>query len=218
MKSCDVLGEQVLGVYSPLGRATSVRLGMKPAKGHEHGLGTCIGKPKVLATGAEDQKATLSSIGSTVSCKKRPEAANIVWSTGCSVQWIRRFEVRKRISRPSTKLASRGVKSTAYYSVEYNSIRLIGMFATNEPSAFLTARSLDEYLGISNHLSSFAIGMRSLGDRPRVGQPHYLASFDLMPAGKIVVYTPRDEQELAVCDLLFSLSYRFACGAMSGGG
>jgi hypothetical protein len=48
-------------------------------------------------------------------------------------------------------------------------------------------------------------------------EPHYLASVGLMPAGAVVVYAPRDEQELGVCDLLFSQSYRFACGFPSRG-
>ena len=41
------------------------------------------------------------------------------------------------------------------------------------------------------------------GPRP---EPHYLASFGLMPAGAVVVYTPRDEQELEVCYFPFSES------------
>ena len=43
-------------------------------------------------------------------------------------------------------------------------------------------------------------------------EPHYLTSYGLMPAGTVVVYTPRDEQELEVCYFLFSESYRSACG------
>jgi hypothetical protein len=42
-------------------------------------------------------------------------------------------------------------------------------------------------------------------------EPHYLASFGSMPAGAVVVYAPRDEQELEVCYFLFSESYHFAC-------
>ena len=127
--------------------------------------------------------------------------------------------MRKQISRPSTKLASRGVKSTACYPSNTIRIRLIEMFATNEPSAFLTAREFGRvllgsptiYLALPLVCAHWAI-VRGWAE------PHYLASFDLMPAGAVVVYTPRDEQELAVCDLLFSLSYRFACGAIYGGG
>jgi hypothetical protein len=38
-------------------------------------------------------------------------------------------------------------------------------------------------------------------------EPHYLGSQGLMPAGTVVVYTPRDLEELAVCSFLFSESY-----------
>ena len=42
-------------------------------------------------------------------------------------------------------------------------------------------------------------------------EPHQLARTGLMPAGIMVVYTPRDEGELRVCATLFGASYRFAC-------
>ena len=41
-------------------------------------------------------------------------------------------------------------------------------------------------------------------------EPHYLRSFGLMPAGALVVYTPKNPEELAICYLLFSKSYHFA--------
>lgn len=42
-------------------------------------------------------------------------------------------------------------------------------------------------------------------------EPHYLRSFGLMPAGAVLVYTPKDRDELAVCYSLFSEAYQFAC-------
>jgi hypothetical protein len=45
----------------------------------------------------------------------------------------------------------------------------------------------------------------------RWAEPHYLQSFGLMPAGTVVVYTPENREELAVCYSLFSEAYRFAC-------
>ena len=42
-------------------------------------------------------------------------------------------------------------------------------------------------------------------------EPHYLGSFGLMPAGAVVVYTPKDREELAVCYSLFAEAYQFAC-------
>jgi hypothetical protein len=38
-------------------------------------------------------------------------------------------------------------------------------------------------------------------------EPHYLRSQGLMPAGTVVVYTPKDVEELAICSVLFSESY-----------
>jgi hypothetical protein len=42
-------------------------------------------------------------------------------------------------------------------------------------------------------------------------EPHYLQSFGLMPAGTLIVYTPRNREELEVCYSLFFESYYFAC-------
>jgi hypothetical protein len=42
-------------------------------------------------------------------------------------------------------------------------------------------------------------------------EPHYLRSFGLMPAGAVLVYTPKDPAELAVCYSLFAEAYNFAC-------
>jgi hypothetical protein len=41
-------------------------------------------------------------------------------------------------------------------------------------------------------------------------EPHYLASQGLMPAGTVLLYTPTDESELAVCRLQFSRAYELA--------
>ena len=43
------------------------------------------------------------------------------------------------------------------------------------------------------------------------GEPHYLRSCGLMPAGAVVVYSPKDQEELAVCHSLFFEAYCFAC-------
>ena len=91
-------------------------------------------------------------------------------------------------------------------------MRLAEMAATDKPSTFLTAREFGRvllgaptiYLALPLVCAHWAI-VRGWSE------PHYLATFGLMPAGAVVVYTPRDEQELAVCHLLFSHSYRFAC-------
>jgi hypothetical protein len=42
-------------------------------------------------------------------------------------------------------------------------------------------------------------------------EPHYLRSFGLMPAGAVLVYIPKDREELSVCYSLFAEAYHFAC-------
>jgi hypothetical protein len=44
-------------------------------------------------------------------------------------------------------------------------------------------------------------------------EPHYSGSFGLMPPGVMVVYTPRNESERAVCRSLFLVSYNGALAA-----
>jgi hypothetical protein len=90
-------------------------------------------------------------------------------------------------------------------------IRLIETATTKDPSAFLTAREFGRvllgaptiYLALPLVCAHWAI-VRGWAE------PHYLASFGSMPAGAVVVYAPRDEQELKVCYFLFSESYHFA--------
>jgi hypothetical protein len=44
-------------------------------------------------------------------------------------------------------------------------------------------------------------------------EPHYLGSFGLLPAGTVVVYTPKDGGELGICYKLFSAAYHSAFAA-----
>jgi hypothetical protein len=48
-------------------------------------------------------------------------------------------------------------------------------------------------------------------------EPHYLTSYGIIPAGVVVLYTPRDEGERAVCYALFEESYNFARKLVSTG-
>jgi len=41
-------------------------------------------------------------------------------------------------------------------------------------------------------------------------EPHLSSGFGLVPPGVMVVYTPRDEYEVAVCRSLFWVSYNFS--------
>jgi hypothetical protein len=44
-------------------------------------------------------------------------------------------------------------------------------------------------------------------------EPHFFSSFGVMPPGVMVVYTPRDEYEVAVCRSLVWVSYDFSLNA-----
>jgi hypothetical protein len=41
-------------------------------------------------------------------------------------------------------------------------------------------------------------------------EPHYMGSFGLLPAGTVVVYAPKDREELSVCYALFHAAYHSA--------
>lgn len=41
-------------------------------------------------------------------------------------------------------------------------------------------------------------------------EPHYMGSFGLLPAGVVVVYTPKDREELSACYALFHAAYHSA--------
>jgi hypothetical protein len=95
-------------------------------------------------------------------------------------------------------------------------IRLAEVVAADEPSAFLTAREFGRVLlGLPTIYLALPLACAHWAIVRGWAEPHYLATFDLMPAGAVVVYTPRDEGELGVCYFLFSQSYRFACGFLS---
>jgi hypothetical protein len=91
-------------------------------------------------------------------------------------------------------------------------IGLIEMASTDEPSAFLAGR---EFCRVLLRSPTIYLALPLVSAHWAIvrgwAEPHYLASFGLMPAGAVVVYTPKDEQELGVCTLLLSQSYRFAC-------
>jgi hypothetical protein len=96
-------------------------------------------------------------------------------------------------------------------------IRLAEMETTDKPSALLTAREFGRVLlGAPTIYLALPLVSAHWAIVRGWAEPHYLASFGLMPAGAVVVYTPRDEQELGACYLLFSESYRFACSLVHG--
>jgi len=92
------------------------------------------------------------------------------------------------------------------------SIRLRETACTDNASAFISGKEFARvllkaptiYLALPLECAHWAI-VRGWAE------PHYLTSYGLIPAGVVVLYTPRDEGERAVCYALFAESYNFAC-------
>lgn len=92
------------------------------------------------------------------------------------------------------------------------SVRIAAIAAASDPSAFLTGREFARvllgaptiYLALPFECAHWAV-FRGWAE------PHYLRSYGMMPVSAVVVYTPRDQEELKVCSFLFSESYHFAC-------
>jgi hypothetical protein len=92
------------------------------------------------------------------------------------------------------------------------SIRLQATAATNDYSAFIHDTVFAEVL-LEAPTIVMVLPLES-AHRAIVkewAEPHYLQSFELVPAGTVIVYTPRNRAELEVCYSLFFESYYFAC-------
>jgi hypothetical protein len=91
-------------------------------------------------------------------------------------------------------------------------IRLEEVATSSDSAAFISARefarvllgALTIYLALPVVSAHWAIARGW-------AEPHYLRSFGLMPAGAVLVYTPKNREELAVCYSLFAEAYHFAC-------
>ena len=87
-------------------------------------------------------------------------------------------------------------------------IRLKEMAASNDPSAFITDREFARvFLGVPTIYLDLPLLCAYRAIVRGWAEPHYLGSQGLMPAGTVVVYTPKDVEELAICSFLFSESY-----------
>jgi hypothetical protein len=87
-------------------------------------------------------------------------------------------------------------------------IRLIEMAASNDPSAFITDREFARvFLGVPTIYLVLPLLCAHRAIVRGWAEPHYLGSQGLMPAGTVVVYTPKAVEELAICSVLFSESY-----------
>lgn len=91
-------------------------------------------------------------------------------------------------------------------------IRVKEIAASSDPSAFITTREFARVLLAS---STIYLALPLVSAHWAIvrgwAEPHYLRSFGLMPAGTVVLYTPRDHEELEVCYGLFSEAYQCAC-------
>ena len=72
------------------------------------------------------------------------------------------------------------------------------------------AESLSYSSRSTNDLSGATFSLRSLAIVQGWAEPHYLGSVGLMPAGTVVVYTPKNREELAICYSLFFAVYHSA--------
>ena len=211
----DLLGERVLQVSSPRGRATSDGVGTNQAKGTSMGLELPLENQR--CSKQEQNSKETGSAGLPARKGQRPQTIRGPVHIQCNGYGDSRYVnqlVDQVLTWPHIESSPPPVSPP-----DTIRIRLTEMAATDKPSAFLTAREFGRvllgaptiYLALPLVCAHWAI-VRGWAE------PHYLASFDLMPAGAVVVYTPRDEGELGVCYFLFSQSYRFACSLFRGEG
>jgi hypothetical protein len=220
LRGCDLLGERVLQVSSPRGRVISDGVGTIQAKSTSMGLELVFENERCSKQEQNSKETTLASIGSAgLPTRKgqRPQTIRGPLHIQCNGHGDPNY-VNQLVDRVLTwpHIESNPLRVSPPNTIRF---RLAEMVATDEPSAFLSAREFGRvllgaptiYLALPLVCAHWAI-VRGWAE------PHYLASFDLMPAGAVVVYTPRDEGELGVCYSLFSQSYRFACGFLRGKG
>jgi hypothetical protein len=219
LRCCDLLGERVLQVSSPRGKAIPDGVGTNQAKGTSMGMELALEREKCSQREQNSKETTLSSIGSAdLPARKgrRPQTFRGPLHIQCNGYGDSRY-LKKLVDQVLT-WPHIEFTPTPVSPPDTISIRLAEMAPTEECSAFLKSREFGRvflraptiYLALPLVCAHWAI-VRGWAE------PHYLASVGLMPAGAVVVYAPRDEQELGVCDLLFSQSYRFACGFPSRG-
>jgi hypothetical protein len=83
--------------------------------------------------------------------------------------------------------------------------------ATGDPSVFIAAREFGRVLfGAPTIYLTLPLVCAHWAVVRGWAEPHYSSGFGLMPPGVMVVYTPRDGHEVAVCRSLFWISYNFS--------
>ncbi|MGA8477835.1 MAG: hypothetical protein WB696_07755 [Chthoniobacterales bacterium] len=90
-------------------------------------------------------------------------------------------------------------------------MRLQEIAATNDSSAFITGTEFARVLlAAPTIILVLPLVCAHWAIVKGWAEPHYLHSFGLMPAGTVIMYTPRNRDELEVCYSLFFESYYFA--------
>jgi hypothetical protein len=96
-------------------------------------------------------------------------------------------------------------------------IRLKEFAAVDDSSIFLSPREFARVLlGAPTIYLALPLACAHWAILRGWAEPHYLGSFGLMPAGAVLVYTPRDREELSVCNSLFLSAYHSVCKVSSG--
>jgi hypothetical protein len=102
--------------------------------------------------------------------------------------------------------------SSSGMSVGTVCFRLEETATSNEPSAFIGPREFARiHLGVPTLVLALPIVWAHWAIVRGWAEPHYLRSFGLMPPGAVLLYSPRNVDELAICYSLFYKSYRWAC-------
>jgi hypothetical protein len=99
---------------------------------------------------------------------------------------------------------------TSLNHLDQVSIRLKELAATDDSSAFIAGTEFARVLLTS---PTIILVLPLLCAHWAIvkgwAEPHYLQSFGLLPPGTVIVYTPRNREELKVCYSLFFESYHF---------
>jgi hypothetical protein len=96
------------------------------------------------------------------------------------------------------------------------SLKLRKDYAPDDPTVFIGRREFGRILfGAPTIYLSLPVSYAHWTIIRGWAEPHFSGSFGLVPPGVMVLYTPRDESEMAVCLSLFRISYDFALAAGS---
>ena len=109
--------------------------------------------------------------------------------------------------------AWRGVEASPWPVGSGNlvSLRINEALTTDDRSSFITGREFGRVLfGAPTIYLTLPLSCAHWTIVRGWAEPHFASGFGLVPPGVMVVYTPRDEQERAVCRALFRTSYACA--------